>query len=348
MRRLVFLNPLVSIIVPVYKVPERFLRKCIESLINQTLEDIEIILVDDGSPDNCGQICDEYADRDFRIKVIHQNNTGLSGARNTGFLASNGKWITFVDGDDWIDSDTCLQVTKLTTPDTELVFWTRVKEYSNRSVECPFIKDVEKKIYVDNECKELQKEVLDFNSNISTAYAKLISRDFLLKNNIIHDEELRQGAEGIEFNIRLFENLKKAVFINSPFYHYMYNDTSISARCSEENNYYVIKCFEKIKSFIYESENRDKLLENFYNRMVYVIITTAISGYFHPKNPDSYKIKVKKYMKYLSQPLIKETFENANLMKLSLSRKIAFKAIRNNIFWIVNFMAFIREKQLKR
>ena len=81
-------KPKVSIIVPVYKVPEIFLRQCIESCVNQTLKDIEIILVDDGSPDNCGKICDEYATKDNRIKVIHKINGGLAAARNTQTMTS--------------------------------------------------------------------------------------------------------------------------------------------------------------------------------------------------------------------------------------------------------------------
>lgn len=341
------MNPLVSIIVPVYKVPEHFLRNCIDSLIVQELEDIEIILVDDGSPDKCGKICDEYSKKDTRVKVIHQDNRGLAGARNAGFFESKGKWITFVDGDDWLDKETCLEAVRVTNNDTELVFWTRMKEYPNKSIECKFIEGVNKKIYIGDECRELQEHILDFNSNISTAYAKLISRKFLLDNKIIHDESLRQGAEGIEFNIRLFDKVKNAVFINNPFYHYIYNDKSISANCSEKNNEYVIKCFGKIKQFIFESQNKDKLLRCFYNRMVYVIITTAISGYFNPDNYEPYKIKVKKYKKYLSQPLIKETFNNADLNGLSFSRKIAFKLISNNMFFIINFMAIIRKNKIK-
>ena len=96
--------PKVSIIVPVYKV-EKYLRKCIDSIINQTLKDIEIILVDDGSPDNCGKICDEYAAKDTRIKVIHKENGGLSSARNAGMEVAEGEYIGFVDSDDWIESD---------------------------------------------------------------------------------------------------------------------------------------------------------------------------------------------------------------------------------------------------
>ena len=84
------IEPLVSIIVPVYKVPEQYLRKCIESIIAQTLEKIEILLVDDGSPDQCGKVCDEYAEKDSRIRVFHTENRGLSAARNSGLDHAQG------------------------------------------------------------------------------------------------------------------------------------------------------------------------------------------------------------------------------------------------------------------
>ena len=96
---------LISVIVPVYKV-EKYIRRCVDSVLNQTFTDFELILVDDGSPDNCGAICDEYALKDNRIHVIHKENGGLSDARNAGidwaFANSNSEWITFIDSDDWI------------------------------------------------------------------------------------------------------------------------------------------------------------------------------------------------------------------------------------------------------
>lgn len=95
---------LVSIIVPVYKV-EKYIHQCVDSIINQTHKNIEIILVDDGSPDNCGKICDEYAEKDSRIKVIHKENGGLSDARNHGIDAASGEWLMFVDSDDFIEPD---------------------------------------------------------------------------------------------------------------------------------------------------------------------------------------------------------------------------------------------------
>ena len=93
---------LISIIVPVYNV-EKYIHECVDSIINQTYKNIEIILVDDGSPDNCGKICDEYAKKDNRIKVIHKPNGGLSDARNHGIDVANGEWLMFIDSDDWIE-----------------------------------------------------------------------------------------------------------------------------------------------------------------------------------------------------------------------------------------------------
>ena len=96
------MNPKISIIVPVYKV-EKYLHKCIDSILAQTFKDFELILVDDGSPDNCGKICDEYAKRDNRIVVVHKENGGQASARNRGINIARGDYIGFVDSDDWID-----------------------------------------------------------------------------------------------------------------------------------------------------------------------------------------------------------------------------------------------------
>lgn len=100
--------PVISVIVPVYRV-EKYIHRCVDSILAQTFSDFELILVDDGSPDNCGAICDKYAQKDSRVIVLHQENGGLSAARNVGidwaFANSNSQWLTFVDSDDWIVSD---------------------------------------------------------------------------------------------------------------------------------------------------------------------------------------------------------------------------------------------------
>ena len=94
----------ISIVVPIYKV-EKYIKKCIDSIIEQTYKNLEIILVDDGSPDGCAKICDEYAKKDKRIKAIHKENGGLSDARNVGIDISTGKYICFVDSDDYIENN---------------------------------------------------------------------------------------------------------------------------------------------------------------------------------------------------------------------------------------------------
>ena len=98
------MEELVSVIIPVYKV-EKYLERCVESVQKQTFQNLEIILVDDGSPDLCGAMCDEMAKTDPRIKVIHKNNGGLSDARNVGIEMASGNYIVFVDSDDWLDLD---------------------------------------------------------------------------------------------------------------------------------------------------------------------------------------------------------------------------------------------------
>lgn len=97
-------EPLISVIIPVYKV-EQYLDRCLKSVVNQTYKNLEIILVDDGSPDRCPKMCDEWAEKDQRISVIHKENNGLGAARNSGIDNSNGVYITFIDSDDWISND---------------------------------------------------------------------------------------------------------------------------------------------------------------------------------------------------------------------------------------------------
>lgn len=140
----------ISIIVPIYKV-EIYLRKCVDSIVNQTYKNIEILLIDDGSPDNCGIICDEYAKKDERIKVIHKKNGGLSDARNYGIEASSGDYIMFVDSDDYISKDMCEILLK------------KALENNADIVSCNF-----KEIYIDNFEEEINKQSIKKSLEIYT------------------------------------------------------------------------------------------------------------------------------------------------------------------------------------
>ena len=108
--------PEISVIVPVYKV-EEYLPQCIDSILAQTFTDFELLLVDDGSPDRCGEICEEYAGKDTRIRVFHQQNSGVSAARNIGLQHAKGTYIVFVDSDDWVSTDYLLHFLQKTQPE---------------------------------------------------------------------------------------------------------------------------------------------------------------------------------------------------------------------------------------
>lgn len=332
--------------VPVYKVPEKLLRQCIESLINQTLTNIEIILVDDGSPDHCGAICDEYADCHPQIKVIHKENGGLAAARNSAFDLASGEFITFVDGDDFLEFNAC-EIAYQTAQEkkVQLVFWDQITEYPHSS-QIVITDTGGSREYHGSECKELQVRVLDFNGKIAQAFSKLIRRDFLAENQIRHKDELKQGAEGFIFNIALFEYLESAYYLSKPLYHYVYNENSISHSHDEKNYYYIIRCFEAIEKYIQNSTNRESLQSNLYNRLMYVILTTAISGYYNPMNTDKYKVKTRKYKRFLEEPILQRAMERADISKLSVQRKIALFFIRHRMFLLVYLLGKARRRQL--
>ena len=338
-------EPFVSIIVPVYKVPERYLRKCIESTIAQTMQNIEILLVDDGSPDQCGEICDEYAKMDSRIKALHKKNGGLSSARNYGCKAARGKWLMFVDGDDWIEPDMCQAMYNAgEAKQVQLVMCGIMKDYGKSATEYKFYLE-DGKVYKGQECKWLQQQLLVYNGNIAVAYSKLIDRKLLMDNQIFHDEMLRQGAEGLEFNLRLFEKLESATFINKAFYHYIYNENSISASHNEANHEFVIRCFEKIKAFIDISDNREMLKPWFDNRLLYVIVTTAISGYFNPTNTEPYSDKKRKYAAYLEKPIVKEALWTKNTDGIGKQREIVLFFIKHRMYLMLDMMGKMRKWQ---
>ena len=125
------MNSLISVIVPIYNV-EKYLDRCVESIINQTYKNLEIILVDDGSPDNCTQMCDDYAKKDSRIRVVHKENGGLSDARNAGMEVATGEYVSFIDSDDYISLDfyeTLFQT--MIDNDSDIVECSVVKFYEN-------------------------------------------------------------------------------------------------------------------------------------------------------------------------------------------------------------------------
>jgi len=220
---------LISVIVPVYKV-EKYLCKCIDSIINQTYENLEIILVDDGSPDDCPRICDEYAKKDKRIKVIHKENGGVSSARNRGIEVATGDYIAFVDSDDWIESDMY-----------ECLYNKMVSEKAECAKGLYCINDDREKqekffqyIYTDEEIKDKFLYDLMFAPCIIDSKAQkndvllvcyLIKKD-IIKNNNIYFKTNMKTAEDYIFLIEVLLKAKKLVVVDKILYHYRIRDDS--------------------------------------------------------------------------------------------------------------------------
>lgn len=205
---------MISIIVPVYNV-ERFLPKCIESLISQTYKDIEIILVDDGSPDDCGRICDEYAKKDNRIKVIHQINKGVSAARNVALAQAQGDYIAFCDPDDFCAEDMYEKMlAAMEDSDADLV--TCGYDYYNENYQLD-----KNRSYViqDNEMMardDLFRKLADMPPTIRHGVVTKVFRRSLI-GTIKFDTDLK-SAEDANFLLDYLKHINKAVFVHLPLY----------------------------------------------------------------------------------------------------------------------------------
>ena len=346
-------NPKVSIIVPVYKVPKQFLVQCIESCTNQTLKDIEIILVDDGSLDDSGRVCDEYAAKDNRVKVIHKQNGGLVSARNAGYDVAIGEWQMYLDGDDWIDTDTCEKLMDAIErhPNVDIVFWNCVQELGTQSVKGKWewsCKD-EEHVYEGDECKELALNTLIYKSGIATAYSKLIRSSYAKEKGIFHDKRLKQGSEGLEFSLRAFYNAKEALFVREYYNHYRYNPNSISKKVDEKNTKYLIDCYDVIWNDIQGYVNSDRFRAAFYQRVVYVLIAIAMGTYFHPSNHDGLLTKVRKYSAVINDnEIFKMSVAKAPTTGMDKLRKITLAFIRMRMYFMLDFIAKAKQYFLKR
>ncbi len=209
-------SKLISVIVPIYKV-EKYLPKCIDSIIDQTYKNLEIILVDDGSPDGCPRICDEYAAREGRIKVIHQQNGGLSVARNSGLNIATGEFVAFVDSDDWLEPDMYETLLKISV------------EHDADISECDF-RPTDGNIIAEKEKDEDVTTVYDSFPAIVDAIVRKTSNpklafevwNKLYKRELIGDLRFKAGQiyEDLYFDRLLFHKCKKLVFTSHVGYNY--------------------------------------------------------------------------------------------------------------------------------
>lgn len=236
--------PLVSIIVPIYNV-EQYLDRCMNTLVNQTLKDIEIIMVDDGSPDNCPKLCDEWAKKDNRIRVVHKKNGGLADARNAGLDVAIGKYIAFVDSDDFVKTDmyeTLYNNAEKENADTIYCgfynFWNddKIKEFRNVEKATIFKGDKLVDFSLDfvgspvNEKKDWKYEMSVWHS--------LYSNEIIQKHNIRFRSEREILSEDIIFQELYLPHAKKVVYIPESLYYYCFNNTSSLTRAKYDSSKY--------------------------------------------------------------------------------------------------------------
>lgn len=347
------MNPKVSIIVPVYKVPEKYIRQCVDSLTNQTYKDIEIILVDDGCPDGGGNMCDAIALEDSRIRTIHKTNGGLVSARNAGYREAKGEWFFFMDSDDWVDTDMLEKIFKQldSCPNVDVAFWKIVDEINGKPVYGKWslpIKDYTR-VFEEDECKELAVKTLSYKYGVASPVIRMVRRSFAKEYCVEHDDRTKQGMEGLIFAMRSFYYAKKVLLVNEYFYHYRYNMTSISKTVSESNVKCITDCFmvvlEDIEKFTNKAEFKLPLLQ----KAVYSIIAFAMNTYFQPNNKEGLCTRIRKFKNAINEfPLYKEAIEKASTHDMDKNRKLALYMIRCHFYAGLDVMGKLKQYMLKK
>ena len=317
-------NELISIIVPVYNV-EEYLEKCVNSIINQTYKKIEIILVDDGSKDNSGKICDELKEKDSRIKVIHKQNGGLSDARNAGLQIANGEYIGFVDSDDYTEPDmfeTLYNINKKYNSDISIVSFNEI--YNGKIIGVRNSKKIEEMNKI-----EAMKELLIDTRIQSYAWNKLFKKE--LFEGI--EFPTNKNFEDIATTLLLFEKANKVVLFEEPKYNYVRRDNSIVG----VKNYKTYKDYLDVISAKYaylDGKYEELDLYNAYNFVinmiwVYTIIVTFDLDEVYEEYKKHYNLFEQLINKYNNQ--IIEKLDNYNkivLYMLLLDKETSKPAVK--------------------
>lgn len=241
---------LISIIIPVYN-SEKYIERCIESVINQTYKNIEVVVVNDGSRDKSESIIREYLKKDKRIKLINQKNSGVSSARNNGIINAKGKYLTFIDSDDYYELDAIERLYDIMkNSEYDLVRGNYRIVKNDTAIETGNVNPENIEDYY-----ELYNKIFD-NTIPSYTVLLLIKRDFIIDNNIDFDEEIAMMEDTI-FYIKIFSKHPKAYFDSYITYNYEYNENSASksSKFYKRNLYNVLDVNIKIKEILKKDEN---------------------------------------------------------------------------------------------
>ena len=282
-------NVKISIIVPVYNV-EKYIVKCMDSLINQTYRDIEIICVNDASTDCSLTILNQYAKKDSRVKIIDKENEGVSLARNKGIELACGQYLMFVDSDDWIEPTTCeVALSEILKENADVLMWPYVREFKDKSVPKK-IWDSDKLIFEDADVQTklhrrfvgLLDEELSMPENadaLCTIWGKIYNANVIKQNKIFFKDirEIGTYEDGL-FNLEVFGYVKKVVYIHQFFYHYRKdNDTSITTSYNLQLRRQWDNLFGYIREYINEQQLPIEYYKAYDNRIVLSVLGLGLN-----------------------------------------------------------------------
>ena len=318
--------PKISFIVPVYGV-EKYIHQCVDSILGQTFKDFELILVDDGSPDNCPVICDEYAQKDSRVKVIHKKNAGVSAARNTGIEASGGEWVYFVDSDDWLELDAAATLyNDAIENDADCVMSDCVKCYENgKTVR---IYQFSQAFFTDSleKISNIQKYMLChkyspyYSPNTSNGYAapwgKFVKMSILKDNNIRFDPYAKGVFDDGIYSLYVLDHVKRFYFNRKHTYNYRMVGNSITHKF-KENAMEIMKLnYELVDKFIKDTQKDESFIQAEACRRVSFFASYLSKYYFNPQSTLSVSEVRKKLLEDLSTWPYKEAFTVAKASNL--------------------------------
>lgn len=301
----------VSIIVPVYK-SEKYLRECVDSILNQSLKDIEVMLVDDGSPDHCPQICDEYMRKDPRVTVIHKENGGASSARNVGIIRATGRYIGFVDSDDWIEPEmyeTLLNCIESTNADMAVCDIAQTK--GGRKTGKP-------EVEVWSNSQALGKFFrVDGNGGFNSVCRRLVKKDLFKGWNFIEGKM----NEDIQASYYLTFKAEKTVYVKKEMYHYRKNTEGVTNSGFSKKKLDLLDIWDIVqKQVLQYTPEYAYACEMNCKRARFTLLTQMyMNGYDH-NDP---------YMREIKQRLKKEvraSFFDLMRWKMPINRKIALIA----------------------
>ena len=345
----------ISVIIPVYNTEEKYLRQCMDSLITQDYKNLEIILVDDGSVNSAGEICDQYEKQDDRIRVIHQTNQGISAARNKALEIITGEWVAFVDSDDWLEKkafSTIMGYVKNRIPD--MVVWNLYKNYPSEEKVCDSYKAsfyTEEKDKIENIRLRLLRTFAVQSKEINIAaiiypFCHLYRRKLIEKYGVKFDTEFKQGEDKL-FNYQYCEHIQSILYLNLPLYHYRQHNMSIGHRFYSEH----VENTARILKKYYEIEPKiktDKRYRDAYNiRVAYYAWWLIRMYYLHRDNPEKEPLKQFKKMICLNPYAKSIKALDVSEMKCSLT-KIRLKLLKRHMYRLLFWDAKIELKLRNR